>query len=323
MLDVKDIGTIGQGETVEHPYVLDKSKINFDESGQKTYYFKVETKENDWSEEDNSESYVVSQNLTDRGELTDDFEEVEVIAPERVVIREGDLSFESTESESVTLHADIYPENASVSEVEWIVEDADIVYVNPNGTVTPLREGETTIKAVLTGTVMDEITVRVGKGGEEHIHNMVFINETEPTCCKEGNVAYWHCEECGLNFKDEAGEEILQSVVIPIDPDNHADGTEIRNAVEPTTEKEGYSGDVYCLGCGQMIKKGEVIGKLTDDQTPPGTGSSDGQTPDKTDPGSASGLDGSKTTQADSVKTGDQSSYYSCLALLVLSAGII
>lgn len=322
VLDVKNIGTIGQGETVEHPYVLDKSKIDFDESGQKTYYFKVETKETDWNEEDNDVSYVVSQNLTDSGNLTDDFEEVEVIEPERVVIREGDLSFESTESESVTLHTDIYPENASVSEVEWIVEDADIVYVDPDGTVTPLRAGQTTIKAVLTGTVMDEINVTVGGSGEGHVHNLIFINETEPTCCSTGNIAYWHCEECGLNFKDGAGSEVLQSVVKAINPDNHAGGTEIRNAVAATAEKDGYTGDVYCLGCGQMIRKGEVIGRLTDDDQS-GTEVPDSQNPDKTDPGILSGSDESGKTQADSVKTGDLSSYYPCLVLLLASAGII
>lgn len=207
-----------------------------------------------------------------------------MIEPERVVIREGDLSFESTESESVTLHTDIYPENASVSEVEWIVEDADIVYVDPDGTVTPLRAGQTTIKAVLTGTVMDEINVTVGGSGEGHVHNLIFINETEPTCCSTGNIAYWHCEECGLNFKDGAGSEVLQSVVKAINPDNHAGGTEIRNAVAATAEKDGYTGDVYCLGCGQMIRKGEVIGRLTDDDQS-GTEVPDSQNPDKTDPG--------------------------------------
>ena len=46
------------------------------------------------------------------------------------------------------------------------------------------------------------------------------------------------------------------------DPENHAGGTEIRNAVAATEEADGYTGDTYCLGCGEIIAKGETIGKL-------------------------------------------------------------
>ena len=167
VLDVRDIGSIGQGEVVQHPYVIDKTKVDFDESGQKTYYFKVETKETDWNQEDNDDYFVIRQNQEDSGELTEDFEEISVVSPEKLVIREGDISFRSADSESITLHADIYPENASVSEVEWSVENAEIAYVGPDGKVTPLREGVTTIKAALNDTVMDEVTVRVGKSGTD------------------------------------------------------------------------------------------------------------------------------------------------------------
>ncbi len=54
------------------------------------------------------------------------------------------------------------------------------------------------------------------------------------------------CEKCGLLYGDA-------------DPSKHDGGTEVRNA-EPAEEfKDGYTGDIYCLGCDALIEKGEVI----------------------------------------------------------------
>lgn len=53
------------------------------------------------------------------------------------------------------------------------------------------------------------------------------------------------CEVCNLEY----GE---------INNTNHKN-IEIRNAVEATTEKEGYTGDIYCTDCGELVTKGEVI----------------------------------------------------------------
>ena len=54
------------------------------------------------------------------------------------------------------------------------------------------------------------------------------------------------CEVCGVEY----GE---------VDPDNHEGGTEIRNAVDATADTDGYTGDTYCLGCGEKIADGTVI----------------------------------------------------------------
>ena len=45
-------------------------------------------------------------------------------------------------------------------------------------------------------------------------------------------------------------------------PSNHTGGTEVRNQKEATTTTEGYTGDTYCLGCGEKIASGTVIPKL-------------------------------------------------------------
>ncbi len=65
----------------------------------------------------------------------------------------------------------------------------------------------------------------------------------EATC-----IAKAICELC----KKEYGE---------INPDNHKN-IELQGDVEATTEKEGYTGDVYCKDCEKVVEKGEVIAKL-------------------------------------------------------------
>ena len=46
-----------------------------------------------------------------------------------------------------------------------------------------------------------------------------------------------------------------------LNPDNHDGGTELRNAKAATEEAEGYTGDTYCLGCGELLAKGKAISK--------------------------------------------------------------
>ena len=48
---------------------------------------------------------------------------------------------------------------------------------------------------------------------------------------------------------------------IPLDAKNHVGGTEIRNAKEATCEEEGYTGDIYCKKCGEILQKGTVTDK--------------------------------------------------------------
>ena len=45
--------------------------------------------------------------------------------------------------------------------------------------------------------------------------------------------------------------------------------TEIRDAKEASTEEEGYTGDTYCIDCGELVSKGTIIPKLTIDENAP------------------------------------------------------
>ena len=99
---------------------------------------------------------------------------------------------------------------------------------------------------------------------------------TAATCKAPAN-----CSICGQPY----GEK---------NPSNHTGGTEVRNQKEATTTTEGYTGDTYCLGCGEKIASGTVIPKKTSGgsggTSSGGSSSNDGEDstiidrPDKDDP---------------------------------------
>ena len=99
---------------------------------------------------------------------------------------------------------------------------------------------------------------------------------TAATCKAPAN-----CSICGQSY----GEK---------NPSNHTGGTEVRNQKEATTTTEGYTGDTYCLGCGEKIASGMVIPKKTSGgsggTSSGGSSSNDGEDstiidrPDKDDP---------------------------------------
>ncbi|MGN1421411.1 MAG: chitobiase/beta-hexosaminidase C-terminal domain-containing protein [Eubacterium sp.] len=80
------------------------------------------------------------------------------------------------------------------------------------------------------------------------------------------------CDNCGSKLhkhtggvatcKDKAICEICGEPYGNLNSDNHTGGTEIRGAKEATCTEEGYTGDTYCKGCGQMLSLGVAIPKL-------------------------------------------------------------
>ncbi len=80
-----------------------------------------------------------------------------------------------------------------------------------------------------------------------HEHSYTSTVTLAATCCTTGVMTYT-CE-CDDSYTE----------VIPFDFNNHAGGTEIRDAVTPTCSIEGYTGDTYCLGCNNKIADGSPI----------------------------------------------------------------
>jgi hypothetical protein len=104
------------------------------------------------------------------------------------------------------------------------------------------------------------------------------------------------CDENGNQLFDESGNAYWPENRYGYNPNNHEGGTKLVNAVAATATTDGYSGDLYCLGCDKLIKKGDVIPATT------GTASSSPKT----------------NSTAANPKTGDESS----LVLWVSSLGI-
>lgn len=71
---------------------------------------------------------------------------------------------------------------------------------------------------------------------------------TKEATCKEDGLKVYTCKNCG-----ETKEEILKAT-------GHQH-TEVRNEKKATCKEKGYSGDIYCADCGELIKKGSATEK--------------------------------------------------------------
>ena len=112
-------------------------------------------------------------------------------------------------------------------------------------------------------------------GTQRHIHTWRPATCTEPkTCTKCGATegdALGHrwdegaviqeatCQTIGAKSYTCTVCKITREETSAKDPENHVGGTELRSRVEATCTEDGYTGDVYCLGCGELISEGTEI----------------------------------------------------------------
>lgn len=92
-------------------------------------------------------------------------------------------------------------------------------------------------------------------------HNCVKINYVAPTCTTSGNIEYWYCNCCNKCFKDESLTKEISKDETVINSLNHSKTTLV-NAKKATCTEDGYSGDVKCDLCQEIIKYGNVIPAL-------------------------------------------------------------
>jgi len=83
----------------------------------------------------------------------------------------------------------------------------------------------------------------------EHKHIIEVEGSRVPATCKTQGSVVMKCNGCN-DTKTE---------VLPLDPANHEGGTELRGAKEATCFEDGYTGDLYCLGCETVLEEGEAI----------------------------------------------------------------
>ena len=56
--------------------------------------------------------------------------------------------------------------------------------------------------------------------------------------------------------------EICQTSYGDLNPENHVGETYIKDAVEPSYEAPGYTGDIYCADCNELLEEGKPIDQL-------------------------------------------------------------
>ena len=82
------------------------------------------------------------------------------------------------------------------------------------------------------------------------------------SCQKNGNIEYWHCEDCDKYYSDElCNNEIKKEDTIV--KGEHT--VVIDEAVAPTTEKSGLTEGSHCSVCGEVLTKQETIRPLIQD----------------------------------------------------------
>ena len=162
--------------------------------------------------------------------------------------------------------ATVTGEHDPAQTVTWTVEDSTTgTTISNTGLLTVAAdETATTLTVTATSTVDKSksgtaaVTVKAEEPG--HTHTLTHVPAKDATCTEEGNVEYWHCD-CGKNFADNEGEDELTTVTTLIDPTNHVH-TKLEGYKAATILTPGYTGDLVCEDCGDIVKKGEVIPRI-------------------------------------------------------------
>ena len=168
------------------------------------------------------------------------------------------------------------------------------------GTVTFALTEETSGTDGFKGLVKEiAVTVEADEPECEHTDaDLTKVPAKTPNCGETGNNEYYTCA-CGKVFKaDKTTETTEAAETLAKDMNNHVGETEIRN------ESETYTGDTYCLTCGNLIATGEEIpGGTTGGSTTGGSTTGGSTTGGSTTGGSTTG--GSTTPGTDVPTTGD------------------
>ena len=82
----------------------------------------------------------------------------------------------------------------------------------------------------------------------------------EATCEENGNIEYWHCNSCGMNYSDADGKETVADVVIL----KKGHEIKLQSGKDATTKSEGRKAYYFCSRCGKKFWKENGTEEVTD-----------------------------------------------------------
>lgn len=120
----------------------------------------------------------------------------------------------------------------------------------------PVAVGEALIKVFSKGA---DAAIELKDVG----HIMDHHDRKDATCTDSGNIEYWHCTRCGLDFTDEKGENYIADTTIP------AKGHSLVHveAKAPKCTEEGNVEHWHCDRCGKNFEDKEGSVELEDVMT--------------------------------------------------------
>lgn len=87
----------------------------------------------------------------------------------------------------------------------------------------------------------------------DHTHKMEHVAAKASTCLEQGNVEYWHCTKCGLNFADADGEKVLDDVTLPLGDHDYVEHEEVPATHGKDGCKAGIKKHYTCSVCGKIF----------------------------------------------------------------------
>lgn len=96
-------------------------------------------------------------------------------------------------------------------------------------------------------------------------HTMTHHAAIDATCVSPGNVEYWTCSTCSLNYDSATGGNVIEDVTTAIDSTNHVHTTISKPAIAPDCENTGLTAEISCADCDKVLEEREEIPALGHD----------------------------------------------------------